>query len=90
MNISGTGSWKSLTVTSKKTGTVELTKKFYKADFGVIWRDPQYTEYVDVVFDAAYADLTGQSKMPNIDIESYEEIKSIAIEIENNFINPEK
>jgi len=46
ITISGTGSWKTLTAVNVKTGEVEAEKKFYKADFGDVWRDPQYRKYV--------------------------------------------
>ena len=41
IKISGTGSWKSLQVSDSKTGEILVEKKFYKIDFGKVWKDPK-------------------------------------------------
>jgi len=45
--VSGTGAWKVLSVTSVSQGRPLFEKKFHKAEFGEIMRDPQYKAYVD-------------------------------------------
>ncbi|OUU74569.1 MAG: hypothetical protein CBC29_07270 [Methylococcaceae bacterium TMED69] len=87
--IEGTGAWKTLTVSDSKTGELLEEKKFYKADFGEVWDSPQYGPYVNLVFNAAHADIMGTSKDQDIDAESYEEIRQIAMAIdEEDFIDP--
>jgi protein RecA len=51
--IEGTGPWKTLSVYDKNTGEVVLEKKFYKAEFGDVMRDPQYKPFIDRVAEAA-------------------------------------
>lgn len=54
VNISGTGSWKSLIVSDAMNGDVVVEKKFYKAEFDTIMKDPQYRPFIDRLVDAAY------------------------------------
>jgi recombination protein RecA len=86
--ISGTGSWKKLEV-ARSDGSILVEKKFYKADFGKVWDDPEYKEWIDPIFNAAMADLAGNPGNMDINAESYEEIKSIALDIEDDFVSPE-
>jgi len=90
IDITGAGAWKNLSVTNSKDGTIIEEKKFYKAEFNDVWKSPQYSPYVDIVFNTAFAELVGNLKHVNIDHESYEEIRSVAIELEHpNFVDPE-
>jgi len=77
--LSGTGAWKSLIVSDSKTGEVIVEKKFYKADFEGVWKDPEYKPYVDALLEACLV-----RKMTNdldLDVESYEEVRAAAMEI---------
>tara|TARA_B100000282_G_scaffold168426_1_gene121939 strand:- start:478 stop:1668 length:1191 start_codon:yes stop_codon:yes gene_type:complete len=87
-SIEGTGAWKTLVI-EKGTKTV-LEKKFYKADFGEVANDPEYKVYVDAVFNAAFADIMGKTASTDLDLESYEEVRQVALDIEDeDFVSPE-
>ena len=45
IEISGTGAWKNLCVTTQDTGEIIVDKKFYKADFNEIINHPEYGQY---------------------------------------------
>lgn len=53
ITISGAGAWKDLTVSDTTTGEVILAKKFYKADFGSLWRDDLHGPWINKLIDAA-------------------------------------
>ena len=90
VTIEGTGAWKTLIVVEEKTGKTKLEKKFYKTDFAEVWQDEQYKGYVDAVFNAAYADIVGDSfKSADISAESYEEMRQISIDLGEDFVDPE-
>ena len=87
--VAGTGAWKTLTVSSNSTGKTLFEKKFYKADFGDVWNNPEYSPYIDAILEDAMI-----SKMTNldsvvVDAESYEEVRSIAMELGEEVIDPE-
>ena len=88
ISVSGTGSWKCFTVTDIKTGEIIVEKKFHKPKFNEIMTDPEYSSYVDDLLDRVMI-----KKMCNddleIDPESYEEIRSIAIDMSDDLIEPE-
>jgi protein RecA len=83
ISVSGTGAWKSLTVVSEKTGEVLVEKKFYKADFNKIIEDPLYTSYIDDLLEDAMVKVMGDPDEADIDTNSYEEMKAVALEIED-------
>ena len=89
ITIEGTGAWKTLNIVDKKTGELFEEKKFYKADFGDVWNSPQYGPYINFVFNAAFADLMGRSEDFDINSESYEEIRQIAMTLDDDLIDPE-
>ena len=80
--ISGTGSWKSLLVSDAKTGEVEIEKKFYKADFGDVWKDPQYHEYVETLLSECMTRKLSNPEDANLDTESYEEVRAAALDMD--------
>lgn len=77
--LSGTGAWKSLIVSDSKTGEVTIEKKFYKADFEDIWKAPEYKPYVDSLL--AECMIRKMNEGADLDVESYEEVRSAAMEI---------
>ena len=85
VELSGTGAWKKLTVFSQDTGEVIIEKKFYKADFGDIVNDPEYGPYIEAMLEDALVRKSQQS----VDLESYEEVRAAALEIEDELISPE-
>ncbi len=54
VKLSGTSTWKELSVSDAVTGELYLNKKFYKPDFDQIMKDPQYKLFVDKVIEATY------------------------------------
>lgn len=55
IRIEGEQAWKQLLVTSNQTGEHLVEKKFHKADFDAIIKDPEYSLFIDEAIDAAYA-----------------------------------
>ena len=68
-----------------KTGEVEIEKKFYKADFDSVVDDPEYSPYIEAMLEDALVRKSQQS----VDLESYEEVRAAALEIEDDLISPE-
>ena len=89
-SVEGTGAWETLIVAETETGEIKIEKKFYKTDFGEVWRDPEYSKFVNAVFNAAYADIVGDSfKSADISAESYEEMRQISMDLGEDFVDPE-
>ena len=88
VEISGNGSWKSLIVAAANTGEVLVEKKFYKADFDRVMKDPEYSSYVNDLLERALVRKL-KSDDPDIDPESYEEVRAVALEVEDSGINVE-
>jgi hypothetical protein len=55
INIAGHSAWKELLVSDSATGEIIVEKKFYKADFGTMMKDPTYKPFIDKVIDCAYS-----------------------------------
>jgi protein RecA len=87
--IAGTGAWKTLTVSDAKTGEVVAEKKFYKTDFDSVLNDPNYTSYIDALLERAMVRKMSSPEEINIDTESYEEVRAIALDLETD-ISPEE
>lgn len=87
LEISGTGSWKSFTVIDEKTGELLIEKKFYKADFGEVMRNPEFSPYIDTLLEAALVRKLADE--PEIDVESYEEIRAVSMEMADEILDPE-
>ena len=79
--VSGTGAWKNLTVIDTKPGEVEVEKKFYKAEFGDVWKDPNYTMYIEALLaDCMLRKLTNDDEVA-LDTESYEEVRAVSLDM---------
>ena len=90
VKISGTGSWKNLVVANAKTGEVIHEKKFYKVNFDEVMKDPQYKPYIDELISRMMVKHISNPENIEIDPESYEEVRSIAMEISEDVISPEE
>lgn len=88
VEIGGTGAWKTLTVMNEETGEVIVDKKFYKAEFDKILEDPEYSDYIDDLLEAAMAKKKS-TESADIDPESYEEVRSVAMEVDVSDVSPE-
>ena len=80
--VSGTSSWKSLIVSDAKTGEVEIEKKFYKADFGEVWDDPQYHDYIEALLSDCMMRKLSDEDEAVLDTESYEEVRAAALDLD--------
>ena len=75
---------------TNRKGKKLVEKKFYKTEFGEVSNDPEYSDYINAVFNAAFADVMGKTQSVDLDTESYEEVRQIALDIEDeDFVNPE-
>ena len=89
IEIKGSGAWKSLIVYNETSGEVIAEKKFYKAEFNEVLNDPEYSPYCDKLLEAAMIKVMASEEFVNIDHESYEEVRSIAMDLESNIVSPE-
>ena len=89
IEISGSGSWKTLTVSNSKTGEVFVEKKFYKADFHKIMNDPEFNPYIEDLLEVAMVKKLDAAEDYDVDLESYEEVRSIAMELGEAVVSPE-
>ena len=80
IEISGTGAWKNISVSTLDTGEVIVDKKFYKADFDQIIKHPEFGQYVDMLLEKAMI-RKNEADDPDIDPESYSEIQEVARQV---------
>ena len=82
LEVAGTGSWKTFTVMREDTGELLVDKKFYKAEFDKLLADSELADFLDDLIAAA---MTKKRSVegPNIDAESYEEVRSLSMELED-------
>ena len=86
--VSGTGSWKSLTVANAYTGVVIDDNKVYIAVFEKVMKDPEFAGYVESLLEAALVRKINVEEM-DIDPESYEEVRSVAMGLDAVTVSPE-
>ncbi|MAE82920.1 MAG: hypothetical protein CMB80_09310 [Flammeovirgaceae bacterium] len=84
VNIRGTGAWKTIMVSNAETGEVINEKKFYKADFAEMMEDEFFGSYIDGLLELALVRVDA-----SVDVESYEEVRTIAMELEEGILDPE-
>ena len=89
ISVSGTGSWKTLIVSNQSTGEVLVEKKFYKSDFDEILEDPMYSDYCDQLIEGALTRVMSDNSNINVDTESYEEVRAISMDLEQEIVDPE-
>jgi len=89
VSISGTGSWKAITVSHTQTGEVYKEKKFHKADFQQIMDDEFFGSLIDQMLEIVLVQKSQSENDVDVDPESYEEIRSIAIQMEDEIVHPE-
>lgn len=87
IEVGGTSSWKTFIVSDRKTGEVLIEKKFYKADFNKILEDEEYKPYLDALIHGVFVRGSENPAEMEIDPDSYEEVRSIALEIEDDLVN---
>ena len=79
IEVSGTGAWKHLNVYDE-SGEMIVDKKFYKSNFDEIIDHPELGKYIDMLLEKAMIRKNSDDE-PDIDAESYEEVKAIHDEI---------
>ncbi len=72
MIIEGTNAWKTMTVTTDQ-GEVLIDKKFHKADFEGLMKDPKYSKYIDDLLEYAMVKLPDTSQFVDSNKEITEE-----------------
>ena len=82
IEVSGSGAWKNLTVTDVSTGEIIVEKKFYKADFGSVWKDPKHESYIESLLERCLVKTLQDPDSMDIDVESFEEVRALAMEAE--------
>jgi len=89
IEVAGTGAWKTLTVIDDGSKKKLVEKKFYKGDFEEVMNDPEYGTYVDQLLEKAMIRETVTAQDVEIDAESYEEVRSVAMELDEEILDPE-
>jgi len=79
IEVAGTGSWKTFSVTDTKTGEVLIEKKFHKPKFNQIMSNPEYKKYIEDLLEVTMVKIFNED--PDINPESFEEIRSLDIQI---------
>ncbi len=77
VHVSGTGTWKEFVV-HDSDGVVVHQKKFYKSEFGELLGNPDYTDYMNALYNAALVvggNNNENSTIGNLDEDSYQEMK---------------
>ena len=80
--VSGTSGWKTNTKTDIKTGEVLNEKKFRKTEFNEVMIDPDWTHAIDIMLESALVKVMSSTDHVDIDTDSYEEMKSLADEMD--------
>lgn len=89
IHIAGSSAWKTLVVTNVSTGEILVEKKFYKNEFDEVWKNPEYKKYIDQLLSIAMVRKLSDDEEIDVDTESYEEIRSIAMDNEELLLDPE-
>jgi hypothetical protein len=88
VEVGGDAAWKQILVTNSRNGEVILDKKFHKAEFGSVWRDPVYSRYIDDLLDKCMVKQIADASSTDFDENSYEEVRAVAMEIQDD-LGPE-
>lgn len=84
VKLEGTSSWKYFQVSDPKTGELLVDEKFYKSEFGSkILRNPEYTDYLDALMDAAFIMKNNDENhktVASIDLGSATEVEAAKVE----------
>ncbi len=77
IEVSGTGAWKTLSVSTLDNGELLVDNKFYKADFDKVISHPVHGKYIDMLLEKVMI-RKNETDDPDIDPESYTDIKAVA------------
>jgi recombination protein RecA len=84
IEVGGSGAWKNYSLTNVETGEIIDEKKFHKAKFDELLSDPKYSAHIDNLLEKAMVKILNDSAELDINVESYEEMKAVALEIEDS------
>lgn len=76
--VEGTGAWKNFYVKDPKILTNVIEKKFHKAKFDELWKNPEYLPYLEGILEATMVRKLESNIHPDIDVDSYVEVKAVA------------
>lgn len=76
--VEGTSGWKNFYVKDPETLAVVMEKKFYKVDFDELWKNPQYLPYLEGILEASMVRKLESNEAPDIDPDSYVEVRAVA------------
>jgi hypothetical protein len=89
IEVTGVSSWKYLTVRNLNN-EILVEKKFQKSKISEILNDPELGKYCDDLLEKAMVKMLNADKSFSFDPESYEEARTIVMDTEKEFINPEE
>ena len=83
--VEGSVAWKTISMTDTSTGEVIAEKKFYKTAFDEIITSSDWSEAIDILTESAMMKKLGSIDGAEIDPDSYEEVQSLAQELDLDF-----
>jgi len=78
-SVEGSGAWKTLSVMDTKTGELLVEKKFTKSGMEELLNSKEYLPYIETMLDQTLIKQFNSNL--DIDTDSYEEVRSVAMEI---------
>ena len=81
IKVAGSGQWKNFQVVCCESGEVLIEKKFRKAAFNEIMKDPDYKPYLDQLVEKAMVKVMTTTDGIDIDAESLSELEALQAEM---------
>jgi len=81
IKVAGSGQWKNFQVVCCESGEVLIEKKFRKAAFNEIMKDPDYKPYLDQLVEKAMVKVMTTTDGVDIDAESLSELEALQAEM---------
>ena len=81
IKVAGSGQWKNFQVVCCESGEVLIEKKFRKAAFNEIMKDPDYKPYLDQLIEKAMVKVMTTTDGVDIDAESLSELEALQAEM---------
>ena len=64
-------------------------KSRIKSEFSKLLNDPQYSAYLDSLLQSTMIKKMTNDSEATVDVESYEEVRTISLDLESEVISPE-
>jgi len=84
IKVAGSGQWKNFQVVCCESGEVLIEKKFRKAAFNELMKDPDYKPYLDQLVEKAMVKVMTTTDGIDIDAESLSELEALQAEMFND------